>query len=179
MSPEDSRSDAELIAAYRVGDQLAAAVLVRRHTGALGRYLYGSGARTEDLDDLVQEAFFKAFRALGSWRQEASFRGWLFRIASNLRKDQYRKDKGRVMIELESVELRSPGNPETERASRELEERLQRVIGELPRMQREVFLLRAQQGLEYQEICSVLGTTPGAARVHYHHAVKRLKEMME
>jgi RNA polymerase sigma-70 factor (ECF subfamily) len=179
MSPDDSRSDAELIAAYRAGDQQAAAVVVRRHTVRLGRYLYGSGARAEDLDDLVQEAFFKAFRALGSWRQEASFRGWLFRIASNLRKDQYRKDKGRVMIELESVELRSSGNPETESAARDLEERLRRVVGELPRMQREVFLLRAQQGLEYEEICAVLGTTPGAARVHYHHAVKRLKELME
>jgi RNA polymerase sigma-70 factor (ECF subfamily) len=42
-----------------------------------------------------------------------------------------------------------------------------------------VFLLRAQQGLEYEEICVALGTTPGAARVHYHHAVKRLRELME
>ena len=179
MSPEDPRSDAELIAAYRMGDQQAAAVLVHRHTVPLGRYLYASGAPTEDLDDLVQEAFFKAFRALGSWRQEASFRGWLFRIAANLRKDQYRKLKGRVMIELETVELQSPGNPETESAARDLEDRLRRAVGELPRMQREVFLLRAQQGLDYDEICGVLGTTPGAARVHYHHAVKRLKEMME
>jgi RNA polymerase sigma-70 factor (ECF subfamily) len=179
MSPEDARSDAELIAAYRMGDQRAAAVLVHRHTAPLGRYLYGSGARTEDLDDLVQEAFFKAFRALGTWRQEASFRGWLFRIASNLRKDQYRKAKGRVMVELESMELRSLGTPETESAGRDLEDRLRQMIGKLPRMQREVFLLRAQQGLEYEEICATLGTTPGAARVHYHHAVKRLKELME
>ena len=179
MSQEDPRSDAELVAAYRGGDQRAAAVLVRRHTVPLGRYLYGTGARSEDLDDLVQEAFFKAFRALGSWRQEASFRGWLFRIGSNLRKDQFRKDRGRIMIELETVELRSPGNPENESAARDLEEKLRQVIGELPRMQREVFLLRAQQGLEYEEICAVLGTTPGAARVHYHHAVKRLKELME
>lgn len=179
MSQEDPRSDAELVAAYRMGDQQAAAVLVRRHTVPLGRYLYGTGARSEDLDDLVQEAFFKAFRALGSWRQEASFRGWLFRIGSNLRKDQFRRDKGRVMIELESIELRSPANPENESAARDLEEKFRRVVGELPRMQREVFLLRAQQGLEYEEICAVLGTTPGAARVHYHHAVKRLKELME
>ena len=48
----------------------------------------------------------------------------------------------------------------------------------MPRLQREDFLLRAQQCMEYAEICSALGTTPGAARVHYHHAVKRLKELM-
>jgi len=48
----------------------------------------------------------------------------------------------------------------------------------LPRLQREVFLLRAQQGLEYEEIAAALATTSGAARVHYHHAVRRLKEMV-
>ena len=48
----------------------------------------------------------------------------------------------------------------------------------LPRLQREVFLRRAQQGGDYEEIAAALGTTPGAARVHYHHAVKRLKELL-
>jgi RNA polymerase sigma-70 factor (ECF subfamily) len=49
----------------------------------------------------------------------------------------------------------------------------------LPRLQREVFLLRAQQGMEYDDIAAALDTTPGAARVHYHHAVKRLKELVQ
>jgi RNA polymerase sigma-70 factor (ECF subfamily) len=179
MSPEDSRSDAELVAQYRGGDQLAAAALVRRHTGPLARYLYASGARAEDLEDLVQEAFFKAFRAIGSWRGEASFRGWLFRIGTNLRKDQHRREAGRTMIELDGFEVRAAGTPETETDGRDLLERLRRRIAELPRLEREVFVLRAQQGLDYEEICEVLGTTPGAARVHYHHAVRRLKELME
>jgi RNA polymerase sigma-70 factor (ECF subfamily) len=179
MSPEDSRSDAELVAQCRQGDQQAAAWLVRRHGGPLARYLYASGARAEDLEDLVQEAFFKAFKALGSWRGDASFRGWLFRIGSNVRKDQHRREAGRVTIELDTVELRSGSTPETEMETRDLVERLRRGIGTLPRMQREVFLLRAQQGLDYAEICAILGTTPGAARVHYHHAVQRLKELMQ
>jgi RNA polymerase sigma-70 factor (ECF subfamily) len=46
-------------------------------------------------------------------------------------------------------------------------------------MQRDVFLLRAQQGMEYEDIAVALGTTVGAARVHYHHAVKRLKKAVE
>lgn len=178
MSQEDPRPDVELVAAYRAGDQLAATTLVRRHANPLARYLFGSGARAEELDDLVQEAFFKAFRAIGSWRGEASFRGWLFRIASNLRKDQFRREKGRVMVDLDAVELPAAGNPESETNARDMEDRLRRGLGELPRMQREVFLLRAQQGMEYQEICAALGTTPGAARVHYHHAVRRLKELL-
>jgi RNA polymerase sigma-70 factor, ECF subfamily len=59
-----------------------------------------------------------------------------------------------------------------------MEARLAAGLERLPRMQREVFLLRAQQGLEYEEIAAALGTTPGAARVHFHHAVKRLKEQL-
>jgi RNA polymerase sigma-70 factor (ECF subfamily) len=55
---------------------------------------------------------------------------------------------------------------------------LQEGLRRLPRLQREVFLLRVQQGLEYAEIASTLGSTTGAARVHYHHAVKRLKELL-
>ena len=54
-----------------------------------------------------------------------------------------------------------------------------RGLERLPRMQREVFLLRAQQGLEYTEIAAALDTSAGAARVHYHHAVRRLKEWLE
>src|SRR2546422_977286 len=61
----------------------------------------------------------------------------------------------------------------------EAEQRLAAGMEQLPRMQREVFLLRAQQGLEYDEIAAALGTTPGAARVHYLHAVRRLKEYMQ
>ena len=178
MSGASSRSDAALVAAYRSGDQAAAAELVNRHCGALGRYLYGAGAAVSDVEDLVQEAFFRAFRALGSWRGEASFRGWLFRIGSNLRKDQYRKDAGRIHLPIEDHEVTDSADPLGEAGASEMEERLRQGLVGLPRLQREVFLLRAQQGMDYEEICRALGTTPGAARVHYHHAVKRLKELV-
>ncbi len=178
MSQGDPRSDAELVIAYRSGDERAAAALVVRHAAPLARYLFGAGADTRDLEDLVQETFFRAFRALASWRGEASFRGWLFRIASNLRKDLYRREGGRVMLPLEETDLADSADPEAEAGANEMERRLRQGVGRLPRLQREVFLMRAQQGMEYPEICSVLGTTPGAARVHYHHAVKRLKELL-
>src|SRR5438552_1665801 len=97
-------SDAELVAAYRSGDEQAATELVCRHAKALGRYLYGAGAPPTSVEDLVQETFFRAFRALTSWREEASFRSWLFRIGSNLRKDAYRKEGGRVTLPIEDTD---------------------------------------------------------------------------
>lgn len=178
LSENSPRSDATLVAAYRSGDEAAATELVTRHGGALGRYLYAAGAAVSDVEDLVQEAFFRAFRALDTWRGEASFRGWLFRIGSNLRKDQYRKNAGRIHLSIEDQDLADSSDPVGEAGASEMEERLQTGLQQLPRLQREVFLLRAQQGMEYEEICSALGTTPGAARVHYHHAVKRLKDLM-
>jgi RNA polymerase sigma-70 factor (ECF subfamily) len=173
-----SISDQSLIAAYRRGDEHAATELVARHGPALGRFLYSSGAGSDDVDDLVQEALFRAFRRLHTWRGEASFRSWLLTIGSNLLKDQYRGRKGRETVSLDEHDVIGGSDPHAELAAGEMEQRLRDGLGLLPRLQREVFLLRSQQGTEYGEIAVVLGTTAGAARVHYHHAVKRLKEIL-
>jgi RNA polymerase sigma-70 factor, ECF subfamily len=170
-------TDADLIRAYRGGDERGATELVARHLDALGRFL-SMGADTADLDDLVQETFIRAFRALDGWRAESAFRTWLMSIASNLLKDHYRRRGRRTMISLEERDLRTHDDPAAILDATEAEQGLQRGLTTLPRLQREVFLLRAQQGLEYEEIARILETTPGAARVHYHNAVKRLKEFL-
>lgn len=172
-------SDHALVAAYRSGDDRAASELVRRHAAAVGRFLFSSGAGTSEVDDLVQETLFKAFRALDGWRGEASFRSWLFTISSNLLKDEFRKRKGRQMLSIDDRDLPDRSDPAGDLAASEAQERLREGLSTLPRLQREVFLLRAQEGTEYEEIARALGTTPGAARVHYHHAVKRLKELVQ
>jgi RNA polymerase sigma-70 factor (ECF subfamily) len=173
------RTDDELVAAYRAGEESAATELVRRHAGPIGRYLFARGASACDIDDLVQETFFRAFRGIASWRGNAPFRGWLLRIAGNYQKDQVRRWKGRQTVPLEDHDAADSADPEGEAGATELESRLVIELSRLPRLQREVFLLRAQQGLEYDQICEALGTTPGAARVHYHHAVKRLKGLAQ
>lgn len=173
----NQRTDEELVADYRAGVERAAGELVGRHAGPLGRFLVGGGAADADVDDLVQEAFFRAFRGLDGWRGESTFRTWLFRIGVNLARDAHRRRRGREWVPIEDHEVAAPSDPEGEAGAGELEERLMAELERLPRLQREVFLLRAQQGLEYGEISAALGTTPGSARVHYHHAVKRLKEL--
>jgi RNA polymerase sigma-70 factor, ECF subfamily len=173
----DAMPDSELVAAYQRGDQRAAWELVRRHSQALGRFLYSSGADRFEVEDLVQEALFRAFRRLESWRGGASFRSWLLAIGGNLVRDGFRKRKPRF-VSMEAADVADHADPHAELASRETEERLRRGLRELPRLQREVFLLRVHEGLDYAQIAPALGTTPGAARVHYHNAVKRLKELV-
>jgi RNA polymerase sigma-70 factor (ECF subfamily) len=177
-APLPEPTDQALVAAYRQGDQRAAAELVRRHGPAVGRFLYSSGALAGDIEDLVQETLFRAFRALDRWRGDASFRSWLFTIAGNLTRDAFRRRKGREVLPLDDRDYPDRADPDAELAASELEDRLRNELGRLPRLQREVFLLRAQEGAGYEEIAAALGTTAGAARVHYHHAVKRLKELV-
>jgi RNA polymerase sigma-70 factor (ECF subfamily) len=174
----DGPSDAALAAAWRAGSEQAATDLVRRHASALSRFLSGAGAGPSDVEDLTQEAFFKAFRGLDGWRGESSFRSWLFSIASNLHRDAYRRGKGRVVLSIKDHDVPVHHDPGDELVADETAERIQEGVAGLPRLQREVFLLRVQQGMDYAEIAETLGTTVGAARVHYHHAVKRLKELV-
>ena len=171
-------SDPALVDAYRRGSERAAGELIARHTAALGRFLYSSGADPDEVDDLVQEALFRAFRRLATWRGEASFRSWLFTIAGNLLRDQFRSRKGRQVVSLEDRDIAAASDPEADLAAGEAAARVRQGLTQLTRLQREVFLLRAQEGSEYEDIAVALGTTPGAARVHYHHAVKRLKELV-
>jgi RNA polymerase sigma-70 factor (ECF subfamily) len=169
-------TDGDLIARYLVGDEQAATELVRRHTAALARFLVVQGAPDDELDDLVQDSFIKAFRGLGSFRGGASYRTWLLAIGANLLKDRRRQWRKRVVVELTPNLPDHSGDPAGDAEAGWAAEKLADEIGKLPRLQREVFLLRAQQGLEYGEIAQGLDISEGSARVHFHHAVKRLKE---
>ena len=179
-SPESAAvTDAELIARWQRGDEGAATELVLRHGKPLARFLAASGGLEADLDDLVQETFLRAFRSLAGFRGQCQFRTWLLTIGSNVLKDAGRRAGRAKVVPLDEDLRAGGGTPHDDAVAAEAETRLAEALTELPHLQREVFLLRAQQGMEYEEIASALDTTPGAARVHYHHAVKRLKERLQ
>ncbi len=175
----DSPPDGDLIEAWRDGDEAAAAALVRRHATPLARFLSAAGA-AEDVDDLVQETFLRAFRRIETFKGASSFRTWLMTIGSNILKDAWRRRARRPVVALEDREIVDlTSDPQGDAVAEDLAARLGACVKNLPRLQRDVSLLRAQQGMQYEEIAGALGTTPGAARVHYHHAIKRLKALLE
>jgi RNA polymerase sigma-70 factor, ECF subfamily len=174
-----STPDTALIAAWRDGDERAAAELVARHAKALARFLAGAGAPEAELDDLVQETFIRAFRSVDRFRGQCQFRTWLLAIGGNVLKDFGRRSGRRKVMPLDEGVRDIAGDPHEHAEASEAHRLIAAGVKRLPRLQREVFLLRAQQGLEYEEIAAALATTPGAARVHYHHAVRRLKEIVE
>ncbi len=177
----ESRSDSSLIEAWRDGDEGAATGLVRRHAAPLARFLSAAGAGAgEDVEDLVQETFLRAFRRIETFRGVSSFRTWLMTIGSNLLKDSWRRRSRRPEVSLEERDIvDEAGDPQDKAVAGDTAARIGVFVQTLPRMQRDVFLLRAQQGVEYEEIARALGTTAGAARVHYHHAIKRLKALLD
>jgi len=178
--PVPAPSDTALIAAWQAGDEQAAAELVRRHARPLARFLAGAGAPEADVDDLVQETLIRAFRSVDRFRGQCQFRTWLMTIGGNVLKDFGRRiARGRKIMPLDDGVRDGAGDPHDHAEANEAEALLAAGLKVLSRLQREVFLLRAQQGLEYEEIAAALATTAGAARVHYHHAVRRLKEIVE
>jgi RNA polymerase sigma-70 factor (ECF subfamily) len=101
-------------------------------------------------------------------------------IGSNVLKDMRRHEARRPVLALEDREVADEqANPHACTVVRDMERTLRLAVETLPEKQRQVFLLRAQQGIDYEDIAEALETTVGAARVHYHQAVKRLKQALD
>src|SRR2546423_2413416 len=94
-------SDGALIARWREGDERAATQLVERHAAAVARFVASLGAR-DDVDELVQDTFVRAFGSIESFRAESTLRTWLFTIARNLMRDRVRAARAqRAVIAVE------------------------------------------------------------------------------
>src|SRR5918992_1178419 len=179
-NPEgDEPSDLELIARWRIGDERAATDLVARHAPALARFAASSGAGA-DVEELVQDTFVRAFGAIDTFRGDSSFRTWLFTIERRLLLDRRRSERRRgVDVAIDEEHLTSNDDPLEAVVAGESRDRLRLAVGRLSPTQREVFTLRVGEGLSYKEIAAAVGTTEGAARVHYHNAMRTIKEFLD
>lgn len=171
--------DLELIAQWKAGDQRAASTLVERHAAALARFAVASGERNE-VDELVQDTFVRAFNSLDGFRGDSSFRTWLFTIERRLLLDRRRAEKRRRdRLEIQEDDAATEYDPLDAVVADETERRMRDAVKRLSPTQREVFTLRVAEGLSYKEIAAAVGTTEGAARVHYHNAMRAVKEFLD
>ena len=179
IASEAGPTDGDLIARWKAGDERAASLLVERHAEALARFAASLGERI-DIDEIVQDTFVRAFQSIDGFRGESSFRTWLFTIERRLvldrRRAARRRPEGVPIGESDAAtaydQLEGLVADETERKVRDAVERLTPT-------QRQVFTLRVGEGLSYKEIAEVAGTTEGAARVHYHNAMRAVKEFLD
>jgi RNA polymerase sigma-70 factor (ECF subfamily) len=179
ITSEGDPTDGELIARWSAGDERAATVLVERHAEALARFAASLGERA-DIDEIVQDTFVRAFHSIASFRGDSSFRTWLFTIERRLVLDRRRAVRRRPeTVMLEEADAATAHDQLEGLVAGETERRVQDAIVRLSPMQREVFTLRVGEGLSYKEIAEVAGTTEGAARVHYHNAMRAVKEFLD
>jgi RNA polymerase sigma-70 factor (ECF subfamily) len=176
---DDLASDSTLLARWRSGDERAATEIVERHAPALARFAASIGART-DIEELVQDTFVRAFGSLEGFRGESTLRTWLFTIMRRLVLDQRRARSRRpVAVPVEDDDAMTEFDALDAMVATEMEQKVREAVAGLTPTQREVFTLRVSEGLSYKEIAQVAGTTEGAARVHYHNAMRAVKEFLD
>ena len=136
----------------------------------------------DDANDVVQNVFVKAWTNLQNFRGEAKLSTWLFKIAVNesinfINKEKHRIQNTGVNPEDESLLLKNlEADDYFDGDSLQLE--LQAAIEKLPEKQRLVFNMRYYDEMKYEEMSEVLGTSVGALKASYHHAVKKLTDML-
>ncbi len=175
-------TDLELVQQVRNGKRQAYTELMRRYQQRVywvARRIVGTH---EDADDVAQEAFVKAYLALGEFRGDSSFFTWIYRIAVNLSLNAVRKQQ--VMNYLRespiiSSLLPAKENPHTELEVKELESKLDQAIRGLPEKQKAVFVMRYFEDMSYEEISEVLKTSVGGLKANYFHALKKVQEFMK
>jgi RNA polymerase sigma-70 factor (ECF subfamily) len=182
-SGEESRSDAELLFAFRKGSAAALEELVGRYQGRLHGYLRAMTGSQADADDLFQETWMRVIRNPGSFRGGA-FNAWLWRIARNLLVDRLRRRKPVVSLDDTTPEGTSyaaltpttEAGPHEEAVSAEIGRRIAAAVDRLPPDQRDVFLLRTQAGLSFAEIAQLRRVPLNTALGRMHYAIQRLRQ---
>lgn len=183
-----ARSDDALCRAFLAGDTEAFGELVSRYQEQVWHLVRRYAVSSEDTFDLAQRAFLNAFEAArrslprlsAKAEGELPFKAWLLRIAVNLGKNHARDVRRWDNLPADQVGeglTRPPlASLLLERAERE--RAVRQAVLALPRRQREVFALRIDAGLSFSEVAQTLGITENNAKVHFHYAVKRLREQV-
>lgn len=132
----------------------------------------------DDASDLLQNALIKAWNNLQNFRGDARLSTWLYKIAVNESINFINKEKQRQQITEDSDDSFLLRNIETDPYfdGNELKAELMKAISRLPEKQRLVFNMRYFEDMKYEEISDVLGTSVGALKASYHHAVKKITE---
>lgn len=172
-------SDDLLMLAWVGGDAAAFERLYLRHRGPLYRYLLRHLRDRALADELFQDVWQRVIAARGSWRPEAAFRTWLFRIAHNRLGDHWRAMKHRPASpddgDERAARLPDPSTPERELSEFEQRRRLQRAIDALPDDQRTVVLLRVEHELGLEEIGQITGAGRETVKSRLRYAMDKLR----
>ncbi len=189
MPVGDREIDQQLVERAQAGDKRAFELLVAKYQRKLGRLLSRFIRDPAEVDDVSQEAFIKAYRALPSFRGDSAFYTWLYRIGINTAKNHLVAAGRRPAIggELEALEgggedsLAQVGDvntPEAELMSKEIAQTVNNTLGQLPEELRTAITLREIEGLSYEEIAQIMNCPIGTVRSRIFRAREAIAEKL-
>ena len=135
----------------------------------------------DDADDLTQEVFIKIHKSSDNFREDSQLYTWIYRIATNEALNYLNKKRRRFFFSIDDVsrELSSKVDAMPSLDGDEIQKKLQKALLTLPDKQRLVFNLRYYEDMPYEEMASVTGTSEGALKANYHHAMKKIEDFLK
>jgi RNA polymerase sigma-70 factor (ECF subfamily) len=172
-------SDAELVRLAQSGHREAFDEIVRRHQRHVYQLCYRFVGNHEDASDLAQDVFVRAFKALGRFKGESALATWLYRIGVNVCLNR----KALKTLPIEPMPLVEPADIGAETADavvarRERARVVRAAIAKLPNRQRATLILRTYHDLPHDEIAKILGSSVGAVKANFFHALANLKKIL-
>jgi RNA polymerase sigma factor (sigma-70 family) len=135
----------------------------------------------DDADDVTQNTFVKVWRNLDNFREDSQLYTWIYRIATNECLTFLKQKKAREMVSFDDLEFKMAESLESDPlfSGDMIQKRLQKAILTLPEKQRLVFNMKYFDALKYEEMSEILGTSVGALKASYHHAVHKIETYLK
>ena len=180
-------NEVELITRTQNGDPEAFNPLVRKYQQQIYNLIYRRVRNHEAAEDICQEVFLKAWRALPDFKGKSVFYSWLHQIAVNCSIDFIRKQKREIVFAYEALTANPDDTiqtPQTHASPHEMLEQeelghiIRKAVVQLPTGQQRVFNLRYREELSIREIASHLNKSEGTVKSHLYHAHRKLREML-
>ena len=181
----EKEADAQLVRLAQAGDERAFQALVVKYQRRIARHVARYVKRASDVEEVVQDAFIRAFRGLASYRGDASFYSWLYRIATNAAFSFLKKSSSEIAVADErSDEGFEPGvtdeqSPERVLFARQIGEAVERAMARLQPELAEALVLFEVEGKSYKEIAEMLGTPIGTVRTRIFRAREFIARRLE
>jgi RNA polymerase sigma-70 factor, ECF subfamily len=172
--------DAALVRECLAGDTTAFDVLVERHRRQVYQVCYRFVNNHEDASDLAQDTFLRAYRALHTFRGNSAFSTWLYRVAINvcLNRVSAKRAATEPLDQREHEDVRGE-LPDRDVLRQEQAATVRAAIARLPKKQRATMILRMYHELPHEQIAAILGSSVGAVKANFFHALANLKKLLQ
>lgn len=170
--------DRELAERFQQGERGAFDLIVKRHQKGVYRIIRRYVRSDADAADVSQQVFVRAFKGLATFRGAASVRSWLYRIGINCALSWLRDHRREQPTEIAEDALSEPHASPGRIADGEQNARLREAVAKLPPKQKLVLELRVFDDLSFREVAELAECTENTAKVNFHYAVKKLRELL-